>query len=242
MNPDEYYTYEDRAYVSPTLSRDEQMGFVNTLRNTVDKNTAQINSQTKALGTNITSNLGGLTGSKGYFSQRYQTTPVEAQMNALKATAQAKALSDLMTNYQNQAQNKYNQAYRAAKKRAAAAAAAGGNENGDSNEGEPEEFYQSNEMTLNTDDWKGSNESNITGYGMEGYEYWKNMDTGKMLKTTDPNYIKGSDGYYYNRNAIRNNYQTVRTLKNGWQDKYTNPSTGEVVFFPAHSIKGYVGF
>lgn len=242
MNPDEYYTYEDRAYISPTLSRDEQMGFVNTLRDTVDRNTAQINAQTKNLGTDVPSNLGGLTGSKGYFSQRYQTTPVEVQVNTLKATAQAKALNDLMSNYQAQAQNKYNQAYRSAKARAAAQAA-GGNANGDSEEGEPDPFYKNNEMTLNSDEWKDSGESNVTGYMTpDGYEYWKNMDTNKMLKTNNPNYIKGSDGYYHDRDAMINNYQTVKTLKNGWQDKYTDPTTGEVIYFPAHSIKGYVGF
>ena len=121
MAPNEYYTYEDRAYVTPTLSRDEQMSFVDTLRDTVGKDTAQINAQTQALGTDVPPNLGGLTGSEGYFAQRYQTTPVEAQVNTLKATAQAKALNDLMANYQNQVQNKYNQAYRSYQKRAAAA-------------------------------------------------------------------------------------------------------------------------
>ena len=117
MTPNEYYEYEDRAYLSPTLSRDEQMSFVDTLRDTVGKDAAQINAQTQALGTDIPSNLGGLTGSGGYFAQRYQTTPVEAQVKNLKATAQAKALSDLMTNYQTQAQNRYNQAYRSYNKR-----------------------------------------------------------------------------------------------------------------------------
>lgn len=128
MDPSEYYEFEDRAYVSPTVSRDEQLNFVNTLRDTVDSNTAQINAQTQDLGTNITSNLGGLTGSDGYFAQRYQTTPVESQVNTLKATAQAKALNDLMTNYQNQAANRYNQAYRNAKARAAAGGGGGGDD------------------------------------------------------------------------------------------------------------------
>lgn len=119
MNPDEYYTYEDRVYVSPTVSRDEQLGFVDTLRDTVSSNAARIGAQTQALGTNISPNLGGLAGSEGYFAQRYQTTPVEAQVKTLKATAQAKALNDLLSNYQSQAQEKYNQAYRSYKKRAA---------------------------------------------------------------------------------------------------------------------------
>lgn len=118
MDPSEYYDFEDRTYINPTLSRDEQLGFIDTLRNTVGRNTAQINTQTKALGSNLPSTKGGLTGSNSYFAQRYQTTPLETQVNTLKATAQAKALNDLMTNYQNQMANRYNQAYRSAQKRA----------------------------------------------------------------------------------------------------------------------------
>lgn len=117
MDPSEYYDFEDRRYVNPTLSRDEQLGFVDTLRDTVGRNTAQINAQTQALGSNLPSTQGGLTGANSYFSQRYQTTPVEAQVSALKSTAQAKALNDLMANYQTQAQNRYNQAYRSYQKR-----------------------------------------------------------------------------------------------------------------------------
>lgn len=118
MDPSEYYDFEGRTYINPTLSRDEQLGFVDALRNTVGRNTAQINAQTQALGSNLPSTQGGLTGSNSYFAQRYQTTPLEAQVNTLKATAQAKALNDLMTNYQNQMANRYNQAYRSAQKRA----------------------------------------------------------------------------------------------------------------------------
>lgn len=118
MDPSEYYDFEGRTYINPMLSRDEQLGFIDTLRNTVGRNTAQINTQTKALGSNLPSTKGGLTGSNSYFAQRYQTAPLETQVNTLKATAQAKALNDLMTNYQNQMANRYNQAYRSAQKRA----------------------------------------------------------------------------------------------------------------------------
>lgn len=119
MNSDEYYIGEDeRAYVSPTVSRDEQFEFIDTLRDQIGKNNTLISTQTEQLGTDIQPSLGGLTGSEGYFQQRYQTTPVETQVNTLKATAQAKALNDLMTNYAEQAKNRYQQAYRSAQKRA----------------------------------------------------------------------------------------------------------------------------
>ena len=117
MNPSEYYEFENRAYVNPTLSRDEQLGFVDNLRDTVRKDTAQINTQTQRLGKDIPSNLGGLTGSGSYFAQRYQTTPLQSQVSTLKAAAQSKALNDLLSNYQSQAANRYNQAYRAYNKR-----------------------------------------------------------------------------------------------------------------------------
>lgn len=128
MNDSEFYDFEDRRYINPTLSRDEQLEFVNTLRDTVDRNTAQVNTQTQKLGTDISPNLGGLSGSNNYFKQRYQTTPVQSQVATLKATAQAKALNDLMTNYQSQAANRYQQAYRTA-------AISGGNNSGNTGGG-----------------------------------------------------------------------------------------------------------
>lgn len=124
MGENEYYSYNDRIYVDPNISKNQQLAFVNQLRDTMGKNTAQINSQTQALGTNVPSSLGGLTGSNSYFTQRYQTTPVQAQTATLKATAQAKALNDLMTNYQNQAANRYQQAYRNAYAKASVATTA----------------------------------------------------------------------------------------------------------------------
>lgn len=208
MDPSEYYDFEDRRYINPTLSRDEQLGFVDTLRDTVGRNTAQINTQTKALGSDLSSTQGGLTGSNSYFTQRYQTLPIETQVQTLKATAQAKALNDLMNNYQNQAANRYNQAYRRARARAATA---GDDAKGDYEQEDIETFDLSNAMTLNSDEWGGSGESNVTGYMTpDGYEYWVNTDTGKMLKTNDPNYAQGSDKYWYNISEAKNKYNTPK--------------------------------
>ena len=196
-DPNEYYEFEDRAYVNPTLSRDEQMGFVDTLRDTVGRNTAQINAQTRALGSDLPSTQGGLTGSNSYFAQRYQTTPVETQVNTLKATAQSKALNDLMTNYQTQAQNRYNQAYRNYTKR---------NSN-------------NNKTTTSTDDespfTKSSFENgNTTGTAMgpvtmdtagepgntmvddDGHAV-KYDDAGHIIETSNPKYVQADNGYYY---------------------------------------------
>ena len=207
MNPDEYINFENRYYQNPTLTRDETLSFVDSLRDTVQKDNASIAKQTQSLGTDVPSNLGGLTGSQGYFIQRYQTTPMEYQFNALKATAQADALNKLMNNYKAQAANRYSQAYRNAK-----AAAAAGNGNGDSIQEEPEERYLTDSMTLDTNDedvkkWVGRGETNISAYETpEGYQYYKNMDTGKMLKTNDPDWAMASDGYYYNTNQAKNRF------------------------------------
>lgn len=242
MNPDEYYVWEnDRAYINPFLSRDEQMGFVDTLRNSISKNNDVISSQTQKLGTDIQPSLGGLTGSEGYFKQRYQTTPVETHVNTLKATAQAKALNDLMTNYQEQAKNRYQQAYRSAQKRASSS----GKKDGDVKENDPAQLSDL-ELTIDTDQLSTDypeEEGTITKY-MTGDNYWytKNNDTGKILETNDPDFIKGSDGYYHSKSAMKQNgYKQIKDYK-GWHDKYIDPNTGEAIYFPIWSIQGYSGF
>lgn len=226
MDPSEYYTYEDRAYVSPTLSRDEQLGFVNTLRDTVNNDIARINAQTQRLGTDITPNLGGLTGSNGYFAQRYATMPVESQANILKSTAQAKALNDLMTNYQNQAANRYNQSYRNARAKAAASSGGSGSGSGD---------YLKDVLKA-------------LGYGDLEDE---NGGTGEGIKSNDTAYILGSDGKYYKKADLIGKYTRVRTNAKNMgindkyhmytpvmKDKYIN-SNGVAVYFPAGSIDKY---
>lgn len=149
MDASEYTIGEnERAYVNPTLSRDEQLGFVDQLRDTMARNTAQVNAQTQALGTNVPSSLGGLTGSNSYFAQRYQTMPLEAKANELKATAQAKALNDLMTNYEKQYANRANQAYRTAKRRSIT-----------SNSGDNTNASQQGGVTFEEDEWAPNTEA-----------------------------------------------------------------------------------
>lgn len=117
MNNDEFYEFEDRAYVNPTLSSGEQEAFINSLRDIQGQNNAQIAEQTYNLGTAIPSNLGGLGGGEAYFTSRYQTPQVGEMVSNLKAAAQAQALNDVLSNYQSQLQNQYKQAYRQAQKR-----------------------------------------------------------------------------------------------------------------------------
>lgn len=138
MNNDEFYEYEDRAYINPTLSSGEQEKFITNLRDLQGQNNAQIDQQTYNLGTAVPSNLGGLGGGEAYFTSRYQVPQVNEMTNTLKAAAQAQALSDVMSNYQSQLKNKYNQAYRNYSKRARAASNTGNNKTPDSKKGDIE--------------------------------------------------------------------------------------------------------
>ena len=114
----ETYTFEDRMYVNPTTSRDEQLRFVDNLRAIQAEDAARIARDTHNLGTDVTSNLGGLNGSEGIWSQQHVDPQVNSMVASLRATAQAQALNDVLSNMQNQAKERYNRAYRAAQRRA----------------------------------------------------------------------------------------------------------------------------
>lgn len=109
----EFYTFEDRNYINPQVSLDEQNAFIGNLRNTQQANSAEINMQTQNLGTNVPSSVGGLTGANSYFSSRYQTPQMNSLAANLRATAQAKALNDVLANEQAKMQKRYNDAYHA---------------------------------------------------------------------------------------------------------------------------------
>lgn len=113
----ETYEFEDRKYVNPTVSRDEQLAFVDNLRNTHNAEMQKIVQDTHNLGTDVPSNLGGLNGATGVWGQQYVEPRVNSMISGLKATARAEALSEVLSNYQNQMQKRYKDAYRAAQKR-----------------------------------------------------------------------------------------------------------------------------
>lgn len=114
----ESYDFEDRKYVNPTLSRDEQLSFVDNFRNMQQSNMNQIARDTHNLGTDVPSNLGGLTGSERLWNASYVAPKVNSMISGLRATAQAKALNDILGNYQEQMKKRYNDAYMAAQRRA----------------------------------------------------------------------------------------------------------------------------
>lgn len=132
----EYITFEDRAYANPTTSRDEQLSFIDTLRDTQAKNTAQINADTRALGSQLPSNLGGLSGAEDTFVARYQTPQTNQTVANLRLAAQQSALNTALSNLQNAYKKRYNDAMLNYQKRAATAAATSAN-NTNGNSGLP---------------------------------------------------------------------------------------------------------
>lgn len=117
MNDQDTFAFENREYVSPTVSRDEQLGFIDNFRDVRDKNIARINADTYNLGTQVPSIRGGLGGSNATFESRYVTPYVNSTIQDLNAVAQSTALTQALSNLQSQYKNRYNQAYRAAKAR-----------------------------------------------------------------------------------------------------------------------------
>ena len=212
MNNDEYFIGEnERAYVNPTLSRDERLAFVDTLRNTMGANTAQINNATERLGTRIPSSMGGLTGSNAYFTQRYQTPFMESTANQLKATAQAKALNDLMENAERQWANRMQQAYRGAKRRATAASASN-TATGASEQVTPDEFDQTSSLSVT---WEPGDPTGLkTTMGIDNDYYYTRTSDGKLYATNDPNYVKRG-GYYYPKSQIDSAYSQINKYTPG---------------------------
>lgn len=206
MNPDEYYQFEnERAYVKPTLSRDETLAFADTLRDVQNRNNIQIASQTSNLGTAVPSIQGGLSGSENYFKQRYQTIPSEVARKNLQATAQAKALNDLMTNAEAQYKNRYNQAYRSAQQRANSNSGLSGDYNKSEGESGTVEFPGT--MPMGSEIW---GDRSVTLYQDidTNYRVYKDANTGEILQVLndknepidqdkDPYYRIMSDGMYH---------------------------------------------
>lgn len=146
MNENEMIEFEGRQYVNPDISRDEQMAFIDTMRDIQAQNNAQIATETHNLGTDIESTRGGLTGSEEYWRSLYQTPQTNAAAANMKAVAQQTALNNALSNYQNALQERYNQAYRNYQKRAYNYSRSGGGGGGTTGntgntstwEGEPE--------------------------------------------------------------------------------------------------------
>lgn len=126
MNDNDTFAFEDRNYVSPTVSRDEQLDFIKTLREIQNNNYQRIESDTHNLGTDVTPNLGGLTGAGVTWNNRYVKPQVDSTVAKLNAVAQETALNQSLENLKAQYKKRYNDAYRNAKNRAKTTGGGGG--------------------------------------------------------------------------------------------------------------------
>lgn len=109
---------EGRSYVVPTLPVAQTEDFITKFRDTQRGNTAQIAQATQALGTDVPSSLGGLSGAGSYFTSRYQTPQTNTAVQNLRTAAQADALNTALANEKAMWQKRYQDAYRAYQRRA----------------------------------------------------------------------------------------------------------------------------
>lgn len=114
----EDYAYEDdgRWYIRPEVALNEQNAFINNYRNIEAQNNAQIAQQTRALGTQVPSQLGGLVGGGGYFRSRYQTPQTNQVVADLRSLMQGQALQAVLQNELEKAKKKYKDAQNSALK------------------------------------------------------------------------------------------------------------------------------
>ena len=109
---------EGRKYLNPNLVVDETNTFIDRLRNTQQANMQQTATQTQRLGTDVPSDLGGLTGAGSYWSSRYVTPQTSSVASNLRAAAQAQALNQALANEEARWKKRYQDAYNAYQKRA----------------------------------------------------------------------------------------------------------------------------
>lgn len=225
----EFTTFEDRNYINPNVSLDEQNKFIDTLRDTQKANTQEINTQTYNLGTAVPSNIGGLTGANSYFTSRYQTPQTNSLAANLRATAQAKALNDVLANEQAKMQKRYNDAYHTSQIRGSngGGGGSGGSSGGDDDKGEVEKTVidtpQGSGASVGDVDVKdtgspfaGNNQKQIS-YTIGGRTYYATIyenpgltsDRTSWISATTPEWpylkhYKGQSGLDYLRSVVAN--------------------------------------
>lgn len=117
MNENEYYEEEGKYYANPQLGLDETSQFLESFEAARQRENDRIAQETHALGTDVPSSMGGLSGSGGVWRQRYQNPQVAKMITDLDAEMQGQALSTALSNDLDKWQEKYNQAKRAYNKR-----------------------------------------------------------------------------------------------------------------------------
>lgn len=121
LDSNEFTEVDGRFYANPQISLDRSNAFIDNLRATQAQQNQQIATDTFNLGTDISSNLGGLgtntPADMGYFTSRIQTPQTVSAVANLRTAAQAAALNQVLQNEQEIWKKRYNDAYRAYQKR-----------------------------------------------------------------------------------------------------------------------------
>lgn len=185
---------ESRYYLNPQVALDEATSFIDNLRATQQQNNAQIGRDTYNLGTEVSSNLGGLgtntPANMGYFTSRYQVPQTASAVANLRATAQAAALNQALENEQAIWKKRYQDAYRAYQKRQYDASKTP--QNPSTTTGDVEEY--SNELTgqgrLVLDD------QDFAEGGVYLVEPASGNIIGEGFSGDNPRYIRQADGSY----------------------------------------------
>lgn len=177
MNLDQFSVVvdEDTRAINPQTSLGEQNAFIENLRNAQAQQNAEIQQQTHDLGTDVPSQLGGLTGGEGYFQNRLQTPYTNAAVGDLRAAAQAQALSEAFDLELARANSRYNAAAKAARERAARRNRYGGGGGGGNNPTVP---------TTNTINADVSEEATDKKIG-RSEEWVEKLDTEKLKKNIE---------------------------------------------------------
>ena len=199
-NDNSTFDFEDRTYINPDLSRDEQTQFIETLRGMQDRNAQEIGRETYALGTNVPSNLGGLGGAEETWNARYQEPQMNEVAAQLKTAAQQTALNNALSNYSNMLQNRYNQAYRDYQKRAYSysrknSGGSGGNTGGTGDNGNKSTWDGEPEKeAIDTEKFYGIPETKMTED--DQFYYYEDPNTGETTKVSKEymNKLYGEDG------------------------------------------------
>lgn len=209
---DETFNFEERIYTNPTTSRDEQLEFLDTLRETQGRNTAQIQADTYALGTQLPTQLGGLSGAEQTFQARYQTPQTQQTVADLRTAAQQSALNQALSNLQSAYKKRYNDAMLNYQKRAAAS-----NYNNNNND------KYAGEVNVLNPEIKGDASSgvvasqipNSTTSVIDGETLIQDSTTGETLGTSKPENHPNAEGWYLTNETDRWGRRIVRNLNNG---------------------------
>ena len=187
---------EGRYYLNPQIGLDESTSFIDNLRATQAQQNQQIADQTRMLGTDVSSQLGGLTGGESYFTSRLQTPQTNATVANLRATAQAAALNQALENEQAKWKKRYNDAYRKYQKSAYDKSNPSNAQNPNNTEGGVEEETTDTNSTFEY----GGSVSSVPGYysviDSNGVVHLVDMETGEeTILSPDNTTNTGASGH-----------------------------------------------